>query len=195
VPVIESTDGFVGGIRGRSIPAPGRPARGGDVNQSDGRERNYFSRALLLAPPLSVVHFLEESPGFVEWFNAHVARGITPGLFWRVNISALFVTVLVAGVEWFARSAFSQGLAVIWLGFLMFANAILHVAGGLFDGRYVPGLTTAVLLYLPYYTWLFMGAVKSRRVRAAGLFAGAVAGSLPMLAHGYLIIFRGSRLF
>jgi hypothetical protein len=156
---------------------------------------NYFPRALLLAPLIFVVHFLEESPGFVEWFNAHVSRGITSGLFWRVNISALFITLLVVGVEWFSRSAFSLGLAVVWLGFLMFANAIFHVVGGLADGRYVPGLATAVLLYLPYYAWLFMGAVKSRRVRAAWLFVGAVVGSLPMLAHGYLIIFRGSRLF
>ena len=35
-------------------------------------------RTLLLAAPLVfVAHFLKEGPGFVAWFNAHVARGIT----------------------------------------------------------------------------------------------------------------------
>ncbi len=159
------------------------------------RKTDYVSRALLFAPLVFVCHFLEESPGFVAWFNAHVARGITSGLFWRVNISALIITLAVVAVEWFSRSAFSLYLALFWLGFLMLANAVLHVVGGVVDKRYVPGLATAVVLYLPYYFWLAVMAVKSRRVAVAPLAAVAVLGSLPMLAHGYLIIFRGSRLF
>jgi hypothetical protein len=162
---------------------------------SDGRKTDHVSRALLLAPLFFVCHFLEESPGFVAWFNAHASRGITSGLFWRVNISALIITLVVVGFEWFSRSAFSLYLALFWLGFLMPANAVLHVVGGLVDGRYVPGLATAVLLYLPYYFCLAVMAVKSRRVAVAPLAAVAVLGSLPMLAHGYLIIFRGGRLF
>jgi len=30
----------------------------------------------------------------------------------------------------------------------------IHIAAGLVDGRYVPGLVTAVVLYIPYYLWL-----------------------------------------
>jgi hypothetical protein len=148
-----------------------------------------------LAPFIFVCHFLEESPRFVEWFNSHVARGITPELFWRVNISALVITLIVVGIEWLSRSRFSLTLAMAWLGFLMLANAIVHVAGGLVDKQYVPGLVTAVLLYIPYYAWLFMKAVKSERVSTRVLFVAAVLGSIPMFIHGYLIIFRGSRLF
>ncbi|MDT4896185.1 MAG: hypothetical protein QOH25_1262 [Acidobacteriota bacterium] len=156
---------------------------------------NYVSRALLLAPFIFIGHFLEESPGFVEWFNAHVTRGITSTLFWRVNISALVITVIVVGIEWFSRSAFSLALAIAWLSFLMLANALFHVVGGVVDKQYVPGLATAILLYIPYYSWLFLKAVKSKRVKVLGLVAAAVLGSLPMLVHGYLILFRGSRLF
>ena len=156
---------------------------------------NPVSRMLLLAPLIFVCHFMEESPGFVEWFNGHVARGITSGLFWRVNIAGLVITLVVVGVEWFSRSAFSLGLALSWLSFLMLANAVFHIVGGLVDRRYVPGLVTAVMLYLPYYSWLFIKAVKSQRGKTVGLVAGAVLGSLPMLIHGYLILFRGSRLF
>ncbi|HEV8369198.1 MAG TPA: HXXEE domain-containing protein [Pyrinomonadaceae bacterium] len=154
-----------------------------------------ISRVLLLAPVIFVCHFLEESPTFVEWFNSHVTRGISLGLFWRVNLSALVVTLTVVGIEWLFRCAFSMTLAVGWFAFLMFANAIFHIAAGLVGGRYVPGLVTAVVLYIPYYLWLFVKAVKSERVNVSVLFGSAVLGSMPMLMHGYLIVFRGDRLF
>ena len=156
---------------------------------------NYAPRLLLLAPVIFVCHFLEESPGFVQWFNAHVTRGITSESFWRVSLSALVITLIVVGIEWFSRSAFSLILAIAWLSFLMLANAILHIAGSVVDKQYVPGLATAILLYLPYYSWFFINAVKSKQVKVTGLVVGAVLGSLPMLVHGYLILFQGSRLF
>ena len=159
------------------------------------RITDHVSRAILLAPFIFVCHFLEESPTFVAWFNAHVARGITSELFWTVNICGLVITLIVVGIEWFSRSAFSLILIIAWLGFLMLANAILHIAGGLVDREYVPGLATALVLYIPYYLWLFAKALKSRKVKPAGLFVAAVLGSIPMIIHGYLIVFRGSRLF
>ena len=165
------------------------------MNQTEGLKTDRFTLALLPAPLIFVLHFLEESPGFVAWFNAHVPRGITPGLFWGVNVSALVITLMLTGAEWLSRSAVSQHLAVAWLGFLMAANAAFHVAGGLLDARYVPGLATAVLLYLPYYAYLFASALRTRRARALWTALAAALGSLPMLAHGYLILFRGSRLF
>lgn len=154
-----------------------------------------FTHALLLAPFIFASHFLEESPRFVEWFNAHVTRGITSELFWRVNISALVITVLVMVLEGFSRSGFSLTIALAWLSFLMLANAIFHLVGGLIDRQYVPGLATAILLYIPYYSWLLMKAVKSKRVKAIGLVVAAALGSLPMFIHGYLILFQSSRLF
>ena len=150
---------------------------------------------ILLAPLIFVGHFLEESPEFVPWFNAHVARGITSGLFWRVNITALMITLIVVAFEGFSRSEASLTLAIAWLSFLMLANGIFHVVGAFVDRTYVPGLATAVLFYLPYYSWLFMRGVKSKRVNASILTIAAVIGAIPMLAHGYLIVFRGSRLF
>lgn len=159
------------------------------------RETNHATRLLLLAPIIFICHFLEEAPGFVQWFNGHVARGITPELFWTVNFSGLVITFIVVAVQWFSRSGFSLALAVGWLSFLILANAVFHIVGGVVDGRYVPGVVTAILLYLPYYGWLFVKAVKCRQVEVELLVAVAVLGSLPMLIHGYLIIFRGSRLF
>ena len=150
---------------------------------------------ILLAPLIFVGHFLEESPTFVTWFNSHVARGITSGLFWRVNLTALIITLIVVAIEWFSRSGLSQVLVIAWFGFLMFANAIFHIAGAFVDGHYVPGLVTAVLLYLPYYSWLFARSVERKLVSVPVLIGAAVIGAIPMWAHGYLILFRGSRLF
>lgn len=159
------------------------------------KDGNQIARVLLLAPVIFVCHFLEESPTFVQWFNSHVGRGITFELFLQVNIFALVITLAVVGIEWLFRTAFSMALAVGWFALLMFANAIFHIAAGVVDGRYVPGLVTAAVLYFPYYSWLFVRAVKSERVNVAVLFASAVLGSIPMLVHGYLILFRGDRLF
>jgi hypothetical protein len=61
------------------------------VQQSPDR----LSRGLLAAPLVFVAHFLEESPGFVRWFNAHVTQGITADLFWTVNATGLVITILV----------------------------------------------------------------------------------------------------
>ena len=163
--------------------------------KAEGRSADCVSRALLVAPLVFVCHFTEEAPGFVAWFNSHVERGITQDLFWAVNFYGLVITAAAVAAEWATRSAASLLAAAAWLGGLMPANALFHAAGALLDRRYVPGLATALLLYVPFYCWLFAAAVKSGRVRAATLAAAAALGSLPMLAHGYLILFRGSRLF
>jgi len=150
---------------------------------------------ILLAPIIFVCHFLEEAPSFVPWFNAHVARGITPGMFWRVNLTALMITLIVVAVEWSSRSGASQTVVLVWFGFLMFANAVFHIIGAIVDGRYVPGVITAVVLYLPYFSWLFARGVKHKRLSVKASIVAAVIGALPMTVHGYLILFRGSRLF
>lgn len=156
---------------------------------------NKWTGPILLAPPIFIVHFLEEAPTFVSWFNSHVARGITSGMFWRVNLTALVITLIVVALEWFSQSSLSLVLVVAWFGFLFFANAILHIAGAVVDRGYVPGLITAALLYLPYYFWLFMRGVKSGKVAPPVLILAATIGAIPMCLHGYLILFRGSRLF
>lgn len=153
-------------------------------------------RYLLLAAPLIfIAHFMEEAPGFVTWFNQHVDRGISMQLFWSVNYTGLGITIAVAILEWVSRSALSAGLAIAWLSFLMLANALLHIVATIVDGAYMPGLVTALLLYLPFYCWVVIRAVRERRVPRSAMVAAALLAAMPMLAHGYLIIFRRSRLF
>jgi hypothetical protein len=150
---------------------------------------------IALAPVIFTGHFLEESPGFVAWFNAHVRNGITAGLFWNVNISALVITLIVMFIELIEPSFFSACLVILWLSFLMLANALFHVTGAIVDRHYMPGLVTAVILYLPYY-FLILGHLRQKdRLKISSAVILAILGSALMLVHGYLIIFRGSRLF
>jgi uncharacterized protein with HXXEE motif len=150
---------------------------------------------ITVAPLIFTGHFLEESPGFVAWFNAHVRNGITTGLFWNVNISALVITLFVMSIELIGPSFFSACLVVLWLSFLMVANALFHITGAIVDGQYMPGLITAIIFYLPYYLFVITRLLRKNRIRSRSAIALAMLGSAPMLVHGYLIIFRGSRLF
>jgi hypothetical protein len=122
-------------------------------------------RGLLFAPLVFVAHVLEESSGFVLWFNAHVTRGITADLFWAVNATALLITVLVTLLFWTTRSAAGVVLMVAWLSFLMLTNAGFHVTGAIVDRGYVPGLVTAILLYLPYCGWVAGQVVRPPLMR------------------------------
>jgi hypothetical protein len=157
--------------------------------------RSRVHHILLLAPVVFVAHFLEEAPGFVDWFNVHVERGITSELFWAVNLTGLAITVGVIAGEWSARSELSAIAVVAWLSFLMLANALFHVIAAIVDRAYVPGLVTAVVLYVPLYIWVLLNLLRAKRLTAGLALGGAILGALPMAIHGYLIVFRGSRLF
>jgi Protein of unknown function with HXXEE motif len=108
-----------------------------------------LARGLLVAPLILVAHFLEEGPGFVAWFNAHVSRGITEDLFWTVNVSGLVITVFVTLLFWTTRSQAAELLVVAWLSCLMLTNAVFHITGAILDRGYVPGLPDPVSRHTP----------------------------------------------
>ncbi len=152
------------------------------------------SQVILLAPVLFVAHVFEEAPGFVEWFNSLVARGINQGVFLRVNVAAFVIMLALAFI---LNSMKRKGFAIValaWLSFLMFANALFHIVGTIVHG-YSPGTVTAVVLYLPYFSWFFWRLKQSSAASALALVITTLIGGLPMAVHGYLIVFEGSRLF
>jgi hypothetical protein len=152
-------------------------------------------RVMLAAPVIFIAHFLDEGADFVTWFNAHVARGITEQLFWMVNYSALALTLAVTAMAWAMDDAVSDVAVVVWLNFLFGANAVLHIVASVADGKPMPGLLTAVLLYVPFYIVVMRLVTVAWRVPSRILVPAALLGAAPMLLHGYLIVFRGSRLF
>ena len=150
---------------------------------------------MLLAPPIFILHFLEEAPGFVRWFNVHVDPDITPGLFWSVNLWGLLVTTLIVAATWSQASTLLLIVAVAWLSFLMGANAVFHLVAVAIDRAYAPGAISSAVLYGPYYTWFTARVARTGRVPPGIHAAAALAGATPMVVHGYRIVFLGSRLF
>ena len=137
----------------------------------------------------------EETPGFVEWANSLMQEGITERLFFAVNLVAFIVTTALAAVARLACSRETIVVMLAWLSFLMFGNAILHITGTVALGRYAPGTITSVLLYLPFFYVFVLRALRQFSIAWVNAAAVVAVAAFPMLLHGYLIIFRGSRLF
>ena len=145
---------------------------------------------LLPLAPWPVLLVLAVGALAAVWWNpsSRSVPGESRATHWRL-------TAAVVLLEWLGGSTLSAAVAVTWLSLLMFANALFHVAGAVVDRAYMPGLVTALLLYLPFYAWLVVRVIQLRRLPRGAVVAAATIGALPMLVHGYLIVFRGSRLF
>lgn len=151
-------------------------------------------RFVLLALVVFPLHVAEEGDRFVPWFNALASPPIDMPLFRAVNAAGFAVTALVAALAALSGSRAALLAAIGWFGFLFFANALFHIIGTLAHGLYSPGTVTAVLLYLPFFLrfcWLAARAGVAPRL----VIGVAALGALPMLVHGWLILFEGGRLF
>lgn len=150
---------------------------------------------LAVTPLLFALHVAEEAPGLVAWLNARVEPDLTREFFWSVNAGALVITAMVAGINWMGPSPGTVGAAAVWLSFTTGANSLIHLTGAVLDGGYVPGLVTAAILYLPCYLLFLRYTARTRLLPRSALALLCVLGALPMLVHGYRILFRGTRLF
>jgi hypothetical protein len=152
-------------------------------------------KLVLAAPFVFILHVLEEAPGFVAWFNSLVPRGITQDLFLTVNAVALIITVLIALLVVAVPNAASGLILAAWVGFLMLANGLFHLVGTIAHARYCPGVITGTVLYIPFGILLLRWIIRDLDLRPLLVLGTAALGAVPMLAHGYLIVFRASRLF
>jgi hypothetical protein len=149
----------------------------------------------LLAPVVFLLHVAEEAPGFVPWINSLMDPDISQPSFLRVN-AGCFVITLAVSLALAATREWGAGLvSLAWFGFLFFANAIFHLVATAVHGRYSPGAVTSLVLYLPHFAALFALLVRRLGIPALGAAAVTLLGAAPMAVHGYLIVFRGSRLF
>ena len=152
-------------------------------------------KLVLFAPFVFILHVLEELPGFVTWFNILVPRGINQRTFLSVNAAALAITIALVLLVAAWPHPGSGLLLAAWVGFLFIANGLLHLVGTIAHERYSPGVVTGTLLYLPYGALLLQRIVRDLALKPGVVIGNATLGGIPMLVHGYLIVFRGSRLF
>jgi hypothetical protein len=149
----------------------------------------------LLAPIVFVVHVAEETPTFVSWFNRLVEPDITEGMFFRVNATAFVITIVLAAILAATRKPAVAVIDLAWIALLMLANGLFHLTATVVHRTYSPGAVTAAVLYLPYFAVLFSVVLKRFGVPLSVALIATILGALPMAVHGYLIVFRGSRLF
>jgi hypothetical protein len=154
-----------------------------------------LQRLAIALPLVFAAHVAEEAPTFVGWFNAHVEPDITSRLFWSVTSGGLALTVALAVPVAASRERALALVATAWVGFLMLANGIFHVAATIVDGRYAPGVVTALLLYLPVSALWISAVARDCNLRWPMVAVVALIGGIPMFVHGYRIVFEGSRLF
>jgi Protein of unknown function with HXXEE motif len=153
-------------------------------------------RTLALAMPLVfVLHVVEEAPLFVSWFNSRVMPPISEGSFLAVNAIAFAITLGMALALSASRAPGPALAGAAWVSFLMLANGLFHFVATVAHGSYCPGVITGLFLYLPLSLLFLRAVARETHVPALVVALVALAGALPMALHGYLIVFRGSRLF
>lgn len=145
-------------------------------------------------PIVFALHVFEESRGFVQWFNERVEPDLSWRTFVTVTSVCFVITVLIAASLAVLRDRAIGVVAVTWVGFLMLANGIVHIAASILDAAYVPGLATATLLYLPLSLALFNAISLECRLPRATVIAVALAAGIPMYLQGWLVLFRGTSL-
>jgi len=152
-------------------------------------------RLAVALPIIYVLHVAEEAPGFNQWFNAHVEPDASLRLYFVANGVVLAMTTVVAILLAVARDRISAVVTLAWIGHVMLAHAVYHVAAVLVDRAYVPGLFTALLLYLPASIALIRAVAAERRMSVAAAASIALAGGIPMYVHAWLVLVEGTRLF
>jgi len=134
--------------------------------------------------PAYMIHQVEEHhrDRFRLWFNATIGGGreaLTPfavlvinlaGV-WAVDVAALYLARFVA-----------PGLGLIAV-YLTLVNAVVHVAGGVVQRRYNPGLVTAVVLFLPCAAWGLVALSGASAAEHVIGLACAVLVHLAIVAH------------
>lgn len=110
------------------------------------------------------------------------ASVITPGFHFAVN-AAFLLLVLAAALVGERNLVFSLSVAG-----LLLVNAMMHLGGTIIGGGYMPGLITAIVLYIPlsvyaFATFLCMGSIDLRQITLAGLLA-LLYQAVPLAALG-----------
>ncbi len=151
-------------------------------------------RFLAMAPLVVLAHIVEEWPNLVTWLNLRVEPDLTNADFVAINVIAVLITVLVTVATSRSRTALPALAFVAWLGFVMLANGVLHVAASLVFQEYVPGTVTAGLLYLPYFAFATVTICRRSGVRPRAAVAATIVGAVPMVVQGVGILALGRRI-
>lgn len=134
--------------------------------------------AILAAPPLFLLHEMEEYRTMLPWITKHSShipdsiRSLIPESPAFIVYAGVLFLVLYAIASVTALRAKPQSIAWIVFAILIFArleNAMLHIIESLALLQYTPGVLTAVLLVLPLSLYLIKNLLQSSLIRSAWL--------------------------
>jgi len=139
---------------------------------------------ILAAPPLFLLHEMEEYRTALPWIEKHASivpefvKPLIPDSPAFIAYAGLLFLILfaVAGVA----ALRSRPLSVAWVFFSILLaarleNALLHAMESIALKQYTPGVLTAVLLVLPITSYLMRRLVRLELIRRAwlpGIFVG-----------------------
>jgi len=123
------------------------------------------------------LHATEEYlAGWQKWALETLGIAMPTPLFLFANTMLVIAALVLARIGW------RRPAASLVIPAAAFINAVFfHILPTIVQHRVAPGVVTAVLLYVPFSTWAYVGAWRDGVPRRA-LLAAFIAGTLMMLA-------------
>lgn len=129
-------------------------------------------KILWLLPIIFLIHNMEEFPFLQKWANERINDsrfGLFKDLYQLSNIAIamILLTLAVSIVIWMEykkRNYITFNLTFLCICLLLI-NGIVHVGQFFLYKRYVPGLITAVLLLIPYMTYIIYLFIKNNDIK------------------------------
>ena len=142
-------------------------------------------------PIVTILHNMEEAiflSNFIDKYNSLMPE-LSANLIGDVTVGSmlfvLFITAILPVVfVWWSDIEHRVNTSEILLycfAFAMFINIIPHSIITFFIGSYSPGMASSILLVLPATLFLFMAAIRQKRLNPAQWAAVMIGG---LLFHG-----------
>lgn len=132
---------------------------------------------ILAAPPLFVLHEMEEYLTVLPWIAGHepipeFVRSLVPDSAAPFAVGGVLFLILFTVAGALALRSRPHSVAWVVLAVLIVArleNALLHIIISIFRMQYTPGVLTAVLLVLPLSLYLIRNFLRLDLVRSTWL--------------------------
>ncbi|WP_338749182.1 HXXEE domain-containing protein [Bacillus sp. FJAT-52991] len=134
--------------------------------------KNLFYKILWALPIIFAIHNVEELPQLGSWANEHLAGESFAFLrelysFHSLAFAMVLLTVVVAVVvilEYKFRNKLTFMLTML-SACLLLINGLTHIVQSMVFQSYMPGLISAVLLLIPYMSFVLYLSMKANRIR------------------------------
>lgn len=151
-------------------------------------ERMSYEQMAWLTVAVYILHFAEEGPRLVKWFNTYLPRTVLKYLPYsqpKLNLENIIlfahVVAIAILINMYPGNWILQGL-VLASGIGHILNTVFHAVPTLYTGVYSPGLVTSCMLNPPLLLILLWKANQTGILTMPVIVLAAVAGTLALPA-------------